>query len=107
MIRVEVAPENVAKFVAGMEATERAVEKAGHDLNIGVFVGVGGGKHEANTLHMRAVFRTAADFGKVLDEYYAGASFGAPWDEAFGYVTRIASDYIQECEQVYVRSSTG
>ena len=50
---------------------------------------------------MRAVFRTAADFGKVLDEYYAGASFGAPWDEAFGYVTRIASDYIQECEQIY------
>jgi hypothetical protein len=101
MIRVEVAPENVAKFVAGMEATERAVEKAGHDLNIGVFEGVGGGRHEANTLHMRAVFRTAADFGKVLDEYYAGASFGAPWDEAFGYVTRVASDYIQECEQIY------
>ena len=27
-----------------------------HDLNIGVFEGIGGGKHEANILHMRAVF---------------------------------------------------
>ena len=101
MIRVEVAPENVAKFVAGMESTEKAVRTAGHDMNIGVFEGIGGGKHEANILHMRAVFPTAADFGKVLDEYYAGANFGAPWNESFGYVRRVMSDYIQECEQIY------
>ena len=101
MIRVEVAPENIGRFVEGMVATETAVQKAGHDLNIGVFEGIGGGKHEANVLHMRAVFRTPADFGRVLDEYYAGAEFGAPWNEAFSHVSRVVSDYIQECEQIY------
>ena len=101
MLRVEVPGQHVAKFVAGIAAVEQAVQSAGHDMNLGVFEGIGGGKHEANILHVRAVAQDAASLGKVLDEYYAGASFGAPWNEAFALVTGVRSDYMQECAQLY------
>ena len=67
-----------AKFVAGIAAGEQDVQSAGHDMNLGVFEGLGGSKHEANILHVRAVAQDAVSLGRVLDEYYAYASFGAP-----------------------------
>ena len=58
-------------------------------------------RREANTLHVRAIAQNAKSFGKILEDYYAGASYGTPWNEAFAMVTSIKSDYMQKCEQVY------
>ena len=101
MLRVSVPAESTDAFVAAISAAEKAVQAAGHDMNLGVFTAIGGGAHEANTLHVRAIAQNAKSFGKILEDYYAGASYGTPWNEAFAMVTSIKSDYMQKCEQVY------
>ena len=100
-LRVVVPASSMATFVEKITAAEQGVQAAGHDMNIGVFDPIGGGAIEANTLHVRAVAQNAESFGKILEEYYAGASYGEPWNEAFAMVTSIKNDYMQRCEQVY------
>ena len=101
MLRVTVPAQSTDAFVNAITATEKAVQAAGHDMNLGVFAAIGGGAHEANTLHVRAIAQNATSFGKILEDYYAGASYGVPWNEAFAMVTSIKSDYMQKCEQIY------
>ena len=101
MIRVVVPAESAAAFVEKISEAEKGVQAAGHDMNIGVFDPIGGGSHEANTLHVRAIAQNAESFGKILEDYYAGASYGTPWNEAFAMVTSVKNDYMQSCKQVY------
>ncbi len=101
MIRVVVPAESAAAFVEKISEAEKGVQAAGHDMNLGVFEPIGGGAHEANTLHVRAIAQNAESFGKILEDYYAGASYGQPWNQAFAMITSVKNDYMQSCEQVY------
>ena len=79
---------------------EEAIRAAGHDMNIGVFQPLGGG---TEVFHVRAVSQTAGDLGKVIDEYYAGGSWAAIWNESAQYVDEIVSDTIEHCQIIYTK----
>ena len=79
---------------------EEAIRAAGHDMNIGVFQPLGGG---TEVFHVRAVSQTAGDLGKVIDEYYAGRSWAAIWNESAQYVDEIVSDTIEHCQIIYTK----
>ena len=101
--RVKVAPENVPAFVASMSALETAIQEGGHpDFFNGVFVPIGGGKHEVKTLMLRSISPNAAASGALFDEYFAG---NASWASAFmavgQYIESIESDIFELCEQFY------
>ena len=101
MLRVVVPMESVTAFVEKISEAEKGVQDAGHDMNLGVFSPIGGGAHEANTLHVRAIAQNAESFGKILEEYYSGTNYGDSWNEAFAMVTSVKNDYMQKCEQIY------
>ena len=89
-------------FTQMMTKLENELESAGHDMRIGVFQPMGGG---TETFHLRAVSNNASDSGKVADGYFAGASYGKTWDEAFAnYVTEVVSETTEFCEVVYTKS---
>jgi len=70
-------------------------------MRFGVFEPMGGG---TETIHLRVVTDTAAENGKVVDEYYAGASYGEIWDEAFAkYVTDVVRETTEFCEVIYTK----
>ena len=88
-------------FAKEMSKLEKAVAKAGHNMRFGVFEPMGGG---TETIHLRVVTDTAAENGKVVDEYYAGASYGEIWDEAFAkYVTDVVRETTEFCEVIYTK----
>ena len=88
-------------FAKEMTKLEKAVGEAGHNMRFGVFEPMGGG---TETVHLRVVTDTAAENGKVVDEYYAGASYGKIWDEAFAkYVTDIVRETTEFCEVIYTK----
>ena len=88
-------------FANEMTKLEKAVGEAGHNMRFGVFEPMGGG---TETVHLRVVTDTAAENGKVVDEYYAGASYGKIWDEAFAkYVTDIVRETTEFCEVIYTK----
>ena len=70
-------------------------------MRIGVFEPMGGG---TENVHLRVVTNTAAENGKVVDEYYAGASYGKIWDQAFAkYVTEVVRETTEFCKIVYTK----
>ena len=103
MIRVVVPYADRMAFVAKMTEAQKGLYAAGFKMNLGVFESIGGGKTEANILHVRAVAPSASDFGAVLDAFYAGSieMGGNSWIEAFAMVSEVKSDYMQECAQIY------
>lgn len=103
MIRVVVPQADRQAFVTKMGQAQKGLYDAGYKMNLGVFESIGGGELEANILHIRAVAPSPAEFGKVLDDFYAGSveMGGNHWLEAFALVTEIQSDYLQECAQIY------
>ena len=90
-------------FVSNMVKAQEGLYDAGYKMNLGVFESIGGGKVEANILHVRAIAPTPSDFGRVLDDFYSGSveMGGKYWLAAFALVDKIESDYMQECAQVY------
>tara|TARA_B100001287_G_scaffold267549_1_gene262828 strand:+ start:1960 stop:2649 length:690 start_codon:yes stop_codon:yes gene_type:complete len=88
-------------FAKEMIKLEKALQKAGHNMRIGVFDPMGGG---VEVTHLRVVTNTAAESGKVVDEYFAGASYGKIWDQAFAkYVTRVVRETTEFCETIYTK----
>lgn len=88
-------------FAKEMTKLEKQVQKAGHDMRFGVFEPMGGG---TEVVHLRVVTNTAAENGKVVDEYYAGASYGKIWDMAFSrYVTEVVRETTEFCEIIYTK----
>ncbi len=88
-------------FAKEMIKLEKALQKAGHNMRIGVFDPMGG---EVEFTHLRVVTNTAAESGKVVDEYFAGASYGKIWDQAFAkYVTRVVRQTTEFCETIYTK----
>ena len=92
---------DVRALANDMEKLEKELQKAGHNMRIGVFEPMGGG---TENVHLRVVTNTAAENGKVVDEYYAGASYGKIWDQAFAkYVTEVIRETTEFCEIVYTK----
>ena len=88
-------------FAKEMTKLEKQVQKAGHDMRFGVFEPMGGG---TEVVHLRVVTNTAAENGKVVDEYYSGASYGKIWDMAFAkYVTEVVRETTEFCEIIYTK----
>ena len=91
---------NPMAYTQKMIELEEAIRSAGHDMNIGVFQPLGGG---TEVFHVRAVSQSASELGKVVDEYFAGASWAQIWDESAKYVDEIVSDTIEHCQIIYTR----
>ena len=101
--RVRVSSENLNAFVMAMSKLEKGIQDAGHpNFFNGVFMPIGGGKHESSTVMIRSVTRDGAAAGRILDQGYAG---DAPWadayNEAVSLVDEFVSDNIELCEQFY------
>ena len=89
-------------FASEMSKLEKALQKAGHNMRIGVFEPMGGG---VEVHHLRVVTDNASESGKVVDEYYAGASYGKIWDAAFAkYVTKTLRETTEMCQVIYTNS---
>ncbi|MDG0970647.1 MAG: hypothetical protein P8P22_04125 [Porticoccaceae bacterium] len=103
---VKVAPENVPAFVAAMSNLEKALQEGGHpSFTNGVFLPIGGGTHDINTLMLRSITPTPELHGAMFDEYFAGT---ASWAEAYLSVGKLImsleSDNFEICEQIYSAS---
>jgi hypothetical protein len=101
--RIQVANEKVPAFVAAMSELEAAIQNNGHaDFGNGIFVSIGGGSHEVQTLMVRSVSRDAAAAGALFDEYFSGT---AAWAGAFQavspHIDAVISDNFESCEQIY------
>ncbi len=88
-------------FASKMVELEAAIRKAGNEINLALFAPVGGGIHETGMYHFRAIFKSGTDAGKVLDQFYDGASFSPIWMDAQKYVDEIISETIEMCEIIY------
>jgi hypothetical protein len=82
---------------------EKAIIEAGHsDFFNGVFLPIGGGTHEAQTVMVRSATPDASSFGKLFDEYFDGeASWTEEWLALQAVGGTIISDSFEECEQTY------
>ena len=88
-------------FAADMTTLEKALQKAGHEMRLGVFYPLGGGNE---VFHLRAVTIDGAASGRVADDYFAGAEYGQIWDNAFAkYVDEIVSETVESCEIIYTK----
>ena len=103
MIRVVVPQADRMEFVSNMSKAQQGLYDAGYKMNLGVFEPIGGGTVEANIIQVRAIASSPTEFGKVLDDFYAGSidMGGNYWLQAMSLVEEIESDYIQECAQIY------
>ena len=87
-------------YTQKMIELEDEIRAAGHDMNIGVFQPLGGGRE---VFHVRAVSQSAGELGKVIDEYFAGASWASIWNDSAQYVDEIVSDTIEHCQIIYTK----
>jgi hypothetical protein len=101
--RVRVAPQNVPAFLAAMTDFETALQEGGHpDFFNGVFLGIGGGTHEAQTLMLRSITPDAESHGAMFDEYFAGeASWAGAYLAVAQLIESVESDNFEICEQIY------
>ena len=101
--RVKIAPKNVEAYRKQLMKTEAAVQKAGHkDFFVGMLQSIGGGTREAGTFMIRGITRDGASYGKIADEYYAGAPWAAEnLPKLQSLVEDTESDAIELCEQFY------
>ena len=91
---------NPMAYTQKMIELEEAIRSAGHDMNIGVFQPLGGG---SEVFHVRAVSPSAGELGRVVDDYFAGASWSKIWDESAQHVDDIVSDTIEHCQIIYTK----
>ena len=101
--RVNVPTDKLQDFVAAMTDLEKAIIEAGHsDFFNGVFLPIGGGTHEAQTVMVRSATPDASSFGKLFDEYFDGeAAWTDEWLALQAVGGTIISDSFEECEQTY------
>ena len=102
--RFKVLPQNVPAFVAAMSDLEIALQEGGHPtFSNGVFLPIGGGKHESQTLMIRSVTPTPELTGAMFDEYFTGkASWAGAYAAVGQYIESIESDNFEMCQQIYV-----
>lgn len=101
VIRVKVDSEDMNAYVDSIKALEKAIIDSGYPaFNMGVFVPIGGGIHESQTLMVRAIMPTAKEFGELIDNYFKGASWGRIWEQS-QTMSEVISDTFEECQQIY------
>ena len=103
--RIKVPAENLQAFTEGLEKLEASIQAAGHpNFFNGVFVPIGGGTHEIETLMVRSITRDAQSMGVLFDDYFAGtASWAADYDSLM-LLGEVMSDNMDICEQLYFGS---
>ena len=103
--RIKVPAENLQAFNEGINKLESAINAAGHpNFFNGVFVQIGGGSHEVETLMVRSITRDANSMGVLFDDYFTG---GATWASQYDDVMKLGevlSDNMEICEQLYFGS---
>ncbi len=101
VMRVKVAPEKLTAFVAAASQYEKEAAEAGIKLQVGVFLAIGGGAHEADTVHVRFVAPSASETGARLDKMFAsGVDPKSGVGQMYQMMTPV-SDTIESCEQFY------
>jgi len=100
--RIKLSTTNLPAFVEVLTRLEKAIQNAGHkNFFNGIFVPIGGGVHEAETYMIRSITPDGAQHGAILDDYFAGASWGSIYQEGVTLIDAVVSDYIEICEQFY------
>ena len=61
---------NWQSFSDMMTKLQKELEADGHNMMIGVFAPMGGGFAETGMFHLRTITSTAAETGKIIDEYF-------------------------------------
>ena len=101
-MRVKISPANLPAFIATTSKLEKQIQDAGHDTFMnGLFVAMGGGKHEAGTYYLKSITSDVDAHGAVIDDYFAGASWGATYIEAMALIDEVVNDQFEVCEQFY------
>ena len=101
-MRIKIAPEKLSAFIAMITKMEAEIIAAGHDTFInGLFVAMGGGTTEAGTYYLKSITSSVETHGAVIDDYFAGASWAATYNEALAMIDDVVSDQFEICEQFY------
>ncbi|MAI42633.1 MAG: hypothetical protein CMP95_09245 [Gammaproteobacteria bacterium] len=101
VMRVKVEPEKLTAFVAAANQYEEEAKEAGIKLQVGVFLPIGGGPLEADTLHVRFVAPSASETGARLDNMFAsGIDPNSGLAKMYQMMTPV-SDTLESCEQLY------
>ncbi len=95
---------NWQSFSDMMTKLQKELEADGHNMMIGVFAPMGGGFAETGMFHLRTITSTAAETGKIIDEYFRGASWAKTWDDAQQYVDEEVEETFEYCETIYTRN---
>ena len=101
-MRIKLKPENLPAFIAAITKMEAEIIAAGHKTFMnGLFVAIGGGTTEAGTFYLKSITSSVETHGAVIDDYFAGASWGATYNEASAMIDEIVNDQFEICEQFY------
>ena len=101
-MRLKVSPQNLPAFIAAITKLEAEIIAAGHDSFMnGLFVAIGGGASEAGTYYLKSITSSVETHGAVIDDYFAGASWGAAYNEAVALIDEVVNDQFEICEQFY------
>ena len=101
-MRIKIKPENLPAFIAAITKMEAEIIAAGHDTFMnGLFVAMGGGTTEAGTYYLKSITSSVETHGAVIDDYFAGASWGATYNEASAMIDEVVNDQFEVCEQFF------
>lgn len=101
-MRLKIAPGNLQAFIAAIAKMEAEIIAAGHDTFMnGLFVAIGGGASEAGTYYLKSITSSVETHGALIDDYFAGASWGATYNEAVALIDEVVNDQFEICEQFY------
>ncbi len=101
-MRIKLKPENLPAFIAAITKMEAEIVAAGHETFMnGLFVAMGGGSTEAGTYYLKSITSSVETHGAVIDDYFAGASWGTTYNEASAMIDEVVNDQFEVCEQFY------
>ena len=101
-MRIKLTPENLPAFIAAITKMEAEIVAAGHETFMnGLFVAMGGGSTEAGTYYLKSITSSVETHGAVIDDYFAGASWGATYNEASAMIDEVVNDQFDVCDQFY------
>ena len=101
-MRIKIKPEKLSAFIAMITKLEAEIIAAGHDTFMnGLFVAIGGGTDEAGTYYLKSITSSVEAHGAVIDDYFAGASWGVTYNKALVMIDDVVNDQFEICKQVY------
>lgn len=104
-MRLKISPANMPAFIEGITKLEKEIQDAGHDTFMnGLFVALGGGTYEANTVYLKSITSNVETHGAVIDDYFSGAAWGATYREVTALIDEVVNDQFEICEQFYTAS---